>query len=167
MSIYTRTGDKGSTSLFGGKRVSKSDRRIETCGLIDELTSYLGLVINKLPDDSDKTLLIVIQKDLYKIMAYISGAKVDLAFINNRTRSFEKRIDTIDTMLPRLTKFLLPQGTELSCLLHVTRTVCRRTERVTVKNNTGINTVQYLNRLSDLLFTLARFYNKKETTVSL
>src|SRR3989344_3918100 len=116
MSIYTRTGDLGTTSLFGGKRISKADCQIETYGSIDELTSYIGLVVVKLKNTQDKNLLIQIQKDLYQIMSFLSGAKIDLFFLEKKVLVFEKTIDEIEKKLPKLNKFILPGGNEISSL---------------------------------------------------
>ena len=170
MSIYTRTGDKGTTSLFGGKRVSKSDPQVEAYGSVDELTSYLGLVNSQLVTRESKLFLTEVQKDLHKIMAYLSGAKTDLKFLKKRVKDFEKQIDRLDKKLPKLTRFILPGGNQLSAWFHILRVTCRRSERSVVKYFTSLSqpytlypnplVIKYLNRLSDLFFTLARFYNK-------
>ncbi len=175
MSIYTRTGDKGTTSLFGGRRVLKSDLRVETYGAIDELTTFIGLVITKTPTRKDKEFLISIQKDLYKIMGVLSGAKINLKFLANKVRDFEKEIDRLEKSFPKLTRFILPGGTETASWFQVLRAVCRRAERSAIRFYSGNLTmkpshdlvkqfnneiIKYLNRLSDLFFTLARFYNK-------
>ena len=174
MSIYTRTGDKGTTSLFGGKRISKSDLQVEAYGSVDELTSYLGLATSKLKAKSEKLFLLQIQKDLYKIMAYLSGSKLDLGFLVSRVKNFEKRIDETEKELPRLTRFILPGGTELSSWFHILRTVCRRAERSVVKFFSSNETMKqfsseailkYLNRLSDLFFTLARWFGRQKETL--
>ena len=173
MSIYTRTGDKGTTSLFGGKRVSKSDLQVEAYGSVDELSSFLGLVIAKLPK-KEKILLQEIQKDLYKIMAHLSESKSDLGFLVSRVKNFEKKIDGVEKKLPKLTRFILPGGTELSSWFHILRTVCRRAERSvvkffssneTMKQSNNVTIMKYLNRLSDLFFTLARWYGRQKETL--
>ena len=167
MSIYTRTGDKGTTSLFGGKRVSKSNLQVEAYGSVDELTSYIGLVNSKYKSQKSKFFLVEIQKDLYKIMAYLSGAKTDLKFLDRRVNDFEKQIDKLDKKLPKLTRFILPGGNQLSAWFHILRAVCRRAERNVIRysetlttNYQLLTTIRYLNRLSDLFFTLARWYGK-------
>ena len=175
MSIYTRTGDFGTTGLFGGKRISKADCQIETYGSIDELTSYIGLVVVKLKNKQDNQLLINIQKDLYKIMSFLSGAKTDLLFLEDRVLIFEKTIDEIERKLPKLNKFIIPGGNEASALFHILRVSCRRAERIFVEyfNNpsTSLRTsnqliiIKYLNRLSDLFFDLARKYGKNNEVV--
>jgi len=119
MSIYTRTGDSGTTGLYGGKRISKADCQIETYGSIDELTSYIGLVVVKLKNKQDKNLLIEIQKDLYQIMGFLSGAKTDLLFLENRVLFIEKLIDKIEENLPKLNKFILPGSNEISSLFQI------------------------------------------------
>lgn len=162
MPIYTKTGDKGETSLYHGKRVSKSNSKIEALGGIDELTSFIGLVSLKIKK-KDKKLLQDIQKDLYKIMSYLSEMNIDLSFLKNRVKDFENKINKLDKKLPKLTKFIIPGGTELSAWFHILRTVCRRCERLVVKLQTRdymLDLIQYLNRLSDLFFTLARFYSR-------
>ncbi len=166
MPIYTRTGDTGMTSLFGGKRVSKSDDVIDTYGTIDELTSFVGLSIVKITAEADRRLLIKIQRSLYQIMARLSGAKVDLSHLDKEILEFEKEMDKIGSSLPRLNKFIVPGGTETSSLLHICRAICRRSERSCVKISRNPEVVRYLNRLSDLFFDLARKYgNGTEITL--
>lgn len=168
MSIYTRTGDRGTTALFGGKRVSKSDLQVEAYGSVDELSSFLGLLISKLVTRNSKLFLIQIQKDLYKIMSNLSGAKVDLSYLNHRVADFEKEIDKIDKKLPKLTRFILPGGTEISSLFHICRTFCRRSERNMIRFSEATSkpahqqtlVIKYLNRLSDLFFIIARLHAK-------
>lgn len=174
MSIYTRTGDKGTTSLFGGKRIAKYDNQVEAYGSADELTSYLGLVATEKLTPSHKKILISIQKDLYKIMAFMAHAKVPIVDLERAVKHFEQIIDKLSTKLPKLNRFILPGGTKTSALFQVARTLCRRVERNTAKVFKNKLTkkeyviLQYLNRLSDLLFILARFYGKgKEKEVKL
>ena len=169
MSIFTRTGDKGTTSLYGGKRISKSDIRVEAYGSLDELTSFIGLTISRLLNNKDRLLLTAIQKDLRQIMSYLSGARVKLNQLNQKIKFFEQVIDDIDLQRPKLTGFVLPQGSEASCWFHVLRSTCRRCERVLVRHhekfeirNSKFEIVRYLNRLSDLLFALARKYNQEK-----
>jgi cob(I)alamin adenosyltransferase len=167
MGIYTKTGDKGETGLYGGKRVSKADSQIDAYGTVDELTSFVGLVIAKLDFDEHKVLLTTIQRDLYEIMGILANAPTKPTFIN-RTAEFEKVIDTIDKKLPKLTRFILPQGGEISSWFHVLRTICRRSERAVIgcDSITSPDVVQYLNRLSDLFFILARQYGQKHELVT-
>ena len=166
MSIYTRTGDAGTTGLYGGKRILKSDLQVEAYGSIDELTSFIGLVANKLINKKDKLFLISLQKDLHQIMASLSGAKTDLEFLfEKKVLSFENKIDSLEKKLPKLTKFILPGGTEISSWLHILRVICRRAERNVVRFNNNIIIVKYLNRLSDFLFVMARTYGKNKEIV--
>lgn len=167
MAIYTKTGDKGTTGLYGGKRISKASCQVESYGSIDELTSFIGMTVTCLPDKENKQLLTDIQRDLYQIMSYLSGAKIDLSFLDKKTVSFENIIDAIEKKLPRLTKFILPGGSEASSWLHISRVKCRRAERVIIDffnkkdvTDDEFKVIRYLNRLSDLFFDLARFYNK-------
>lgn len=175
MSIYTKTGDKGITSLFGGQRVLKSDLQVNAYGTIDELTSFIGLAEPKLKN-KDKKILLEVQKDLYKIMGVLSGAKINLKFLTNKIRVFEYEIDRLEKSFPKLTRFILPTGTETSSWFQVLRAVCRRAERVVVRyyssksatnrfNNETI-ILKYLNRLSDLFFMLARLYNNGRETLT-
>ena len=172
MPIYTRTGDFGTTGLFGGKRISKADCQIETYGSIDELTSHIGLVVVKLKDKKDADFLVKIQKDLYQIMGFLSGAKTDLLFLENRVLTFEKNIDLIEKKLPKLTKFIIPGGNEISSLFQILRVLCRKAERRNIDyfnkkttTKTELRVVKYLNRFSDLLFIMARKYGKNKEMV--
>jgi len=165
MAIYTKTGDDGTTALYGGKRISKANYQVETYGLIDELTSFIGLTATKVNNKKNKQLLINIQKDLYKIMGFLSGAKTDLLFLENQVLTFEKTIDEIERKLPKLNKFILPGGNELSSWFHILRVICRRAERNVVRFDNNIIIVKYLNRLSDLLFVMARTYGKNKEII--
>lgn len=161
MPIYTKTGDRGTTALYGGKRVSKSDKQVEAYGTIDELSSFIGLTTAKLEDSGEKEFLVEIQRDLYGIMARLSGAKTDLSKLEERIEFFEKTIDALDKDLPRLNKFIVPGGNEVSAMFHVLRVLTRRAERNVVGFSTDLNeAIKYLNRLSDLFFMKARFYGK-------
>ncbi len=166
MPIYTKTGDKGSTSLFGGKRILKSDWQIEAYGSIDELSSFTGLVAVKITNKIDRGFLINLQKDFYQIMASLSGAKIDLGFLEKRILDFEKRINSIDKKIPRLKRFILPGGTESASWFHILRVICRRAERKVIKfSQKELQIIKYLNRLSDLFFTMARKYGQKNEVV--
>ncbi len=172
MPIYTRTGDDGNTSLYGGKRISKADCQIETYGSIDELTSYIGLVAVKLKSKKETNFLIEIQKDLYQIMSFLSGAKTDLSALEEKVIKFENRIDLIEEKLPKLNKFIIPGGNEISSLFQILRVLCRTAERKnidffnkTVMNNQQLTIIKYLNRLSDLFFDLARQYGKNKEII--
>lgn len=175
MSIYTRAGDGGSTSLFGGKHVSKSNPIIVACGEIDELNSFIGLVKNQLKKtDQNNHLFFSIQKDLYKIMAQLAGNKEVVVDYEKKIKLFEKTIEGLSLNLQPLNNFIIPGNNELSSWFHILRTVCRRAERHIVrllpkKNRSTIyhlsSIIQYFNRLSDLFFILARFYGKKPNIV--
>jgi len=177
MSIYTRTGDSGMTGLYGGKRISKANCQIETYGSIDELTSYIGLVVVKLKNNEESDLLIGVQRDLYKIMGFLSGAKTELSFLEKKVTEFEKKIDLIEEKLPELNKFIIPGGNEISSLFQILRVLCRKAERRNIDffNSTSLKLrgasknelmiIKYLNRLSDLFFDLARKYGKDNEVV--
>ena len=178
MKIYTRTGDKGQTSLFGGKRVSKASQRVDTYGTVDELNSSLGVVIAHLKPSERilKRELEAVQHDLLTIGSYLASPgnknqESRIKHLAKRTEDFEKLIDRLTEKLPKLKNFILPGGGMAGSFLHQARTVCRRAERRIIafsqKETVDDEVVKYLNRLSDLLFTMARFVNyqeqKKET----
>lgn len=173
MSIYTKTGDSGTTSLFGGKRVSKADLQVEAYGNLDELNSFLGLLEAKLLDKKEKQSITSIQKDLYKIMSYLSGyPKFDKKTLSERVIFFEKTMDFLAKKLPALNSFIIPQGGEVTALLHITRTVCRRSERAVLRSlerkkmtDDDKTILVYLNRLSDFLFMLGRYYSYEEKII--
>jgi cob(I)alamin adenosyltransferase len=173
--IYTRGGDAGETSLGDGRRVSKAARRIEAYGSVDELGAVLGLArTHPLPGDIDAWLG-RIQNDLFDLGADLcvpEGEREDRQSTRERTRLrmrpeqvawLEQRCDEVNETLPPLTSFVLAGGTPGAALLHLARTVCRRAERETValaaSESVGADALQYLNRLSDLLFLLARAAN--------
>lgn len=174
MPIYTKTGDKGLTSLFGGKRLSKSDARVETYGTVDELNSVLGIVIFNLPvkDTPLEEELHSIQQDLFEIGSNLANPQAKpLDFLPRRVLQFERIIDELTGVLPVLKNFILPGGSAAGGNLHFARTICRRAERRVVGLSQNAEVEQdiliYLNRLSDLLFTMARYVNymmeEKET----
>lgn len=178
MKIYTRSGDEGKTSLFAGGRVSKSHLRVEAYGTVDELNSFIGLVRASLENDEENDdeavtqklddWLRAIQSDLFVIGADLATPmdsnpewlqRLAVESIN----TLEERIDTLDADLEPLKNFILPGGTLAAAQAHVARTVCRRTERLCValakSEEVNAHIVKYLNRLSDFLFTLARWLN--------
>lgn len=173
MKIYTRTGDEGTTGLFGGGRVAKSHPRVAAYGDIDELNSILGWVRSTAPTDFHDELFDKIQRDLFSIGGHLATpdpekvraalAKADLS--TARVAEFEALIDHADRELPVLRAFILPGGSPKAAALHVARTVCRRAERsvVDLTESTSVPSdfIVYLNRLSDLLFTLARLANHR------
>jgi cob(I)alamin adenosyltransferase len=171
MKIYTKTGDKGDTGLFGGARVSKASTRVSAYGEVDELNSVLGVVIAHQADASreQKTWLEHIQCDLFALGAELAknpDKQVDLGMAllapADVTR-LESHIDVLDARLAPLKTFILPGGSKAAAFLHVARTTCRRAERALVSlaqaESVRPELVQYLNRLSDLLFTMARAEN--------
>lgn len=166
MPIYTRTGDKGTTALFGGKRVLKCNELVDVYGSIDELNSWIGLVSSKLPTIESQEFLSQLQSDLFTIGSSFSGFNADLSYLPLRVLEMEARIDSMEKELPKLTNFILPGGSELGAIVHLARGVCRRVERQTVAlhqtQSVDGKIIIYLNRLSDFLFMLARFVNKQE-----
>lgn len=166
MSIYTKTGDRGETSLFGGKRVLKCDELVDVYGSIDELNSWIGLISSKIRIQSSKRFMKLVQSDLFMIGSTLAGWKDgDLSVLNTRVDEMEKWIDQMETVLPRLNNFILPGGSSAATEVHIARSICRRVERQTVAlletpNMIREPVIRYLNRLSDLFFMLARFINK-------
>ncbi|HNU43467.1 MAG TPA: cob(I)yrinic acid a,c-diamide adenosyltransferase [Cyclobacteriaceae bacterium] len=165
MKIYTKTGDQGSTSLFGGKRVLKSDLRIDTYGTIDELNSWMGVLRDQPVNQNRSAVLIEIQDRLFTIGSILATApgntKVKIpALAETDIQFLEKEIDSMDAALPPMKFFVLPGGHPAVSFGHVTRTVCRRAERLVIALNQtdSINelVIKYLNRLSDYLFMLCR-----------
>jgi cob(I)alamin adenosyltransferase len=169
--IYTKTGDGGETSFFGGARVFKDHHRVAAYGDVDETNAAIGAVraLSQAPLDQ---LLFGIQKELFAIGTLLADPtrrvatkKTKAAVTASHLRRLEKTIDARETKLPPLRSFVLPGGTPTASLLHQARTVCRRAERsvVTLARNEAVDpkVVVYLNRLSDLLFVLARFENHR------
>ena len=171
MKIYTKTGDQGETGLFGGGRVPKDHIRVAAYGDVDELNSFIGLVRATPPPEGFDQLLESIQRDLFSIGGYLATPDPDKVkkalekaeLSEQRIAIFEQAIDSADQVLPPLRAFVLPAGTPKAAALHVARTVCRRAERsvVSLSHQEDVPGVflAYLNRLSDLLFTLARLAN--------
>lgn len=171
MKIYTKQGDSGDTGLFGGSRVSKDDVRVEAYGQVDELNAALGLVLAEQPEGFERALLETIQRDLFTIGAELASpdpSKVDKALAGPRVgepqvAALEDAIDAHESRLPALKNFILPGGAPKAAALHLARAVCRRAERavVTLDRHAGVSPaiLKYLNRLSDLLFVLARAAN--------
>jgi cob(I)alamin adenosyltransferase len=161
--IYTRTGDAGQTSLFGGARVAKNDPRIEAYGTVDELNSVLGVA--RATDNALDADLAAVQNDLFEVGAHLAspGTSRFAGVEATRIEELEQRIDAMTSALPPLTSFILPGGSPFAAQLHVARTICRRAERLVVAleddSEATLSTVRYLNRLSDYLFTAARFAN--------
>ncbi len=164
MKIYTKSGDKGKTSLLSGERVEKYDIRINAYGTIDELNSFVGLLIASDINKNYKEFLLKIQNDLYNagaLLAVRKDVKFDLPKINEEDIIItEKEIDTLTKELPPLKEFILPGGNEASSRAHICRSICRRAERLAVelsqKEQIDERLIIYLNRLSDYFFVLAR-----------
>ena len=174
MKIYTRTGDQGETGLFGGGRVPKDHPRVAAYGDVDELNSSIGLVRATAGKEFFDELLEGVQRDLFSIGGHLATPdpervrkaleKADLS--PSRIKEFERVMDEAEQTLPPLRAFVLPAGTQTSVVLHLARTVCRRAERsvVHLAHSEAVPELflVYLNRLSDLLFTLARLANRRE-----
>lgn len=184
MKIYTKTGDKGETSLFGGKRVKKDSIRVEAYGAVDELNSVIGVALTEISNFKSDSIgfkfqISNIQKELTSVQHDLLVIGSNLATPSNisthkpralqkRVKEFEKLIDMLTEKLPVLRNFILPGGSNMGAFLHVARSVARRAERriITLSRKEAIDQeiLKYFNRLSDLLFTMARFINHQEKT---
>jgi cob(I)alamin adenosyltransferase len=176
MKVYTKTGDTGTTALFGGTRVPKDHARIESYGTVDELNSYIGLIRDQEINQHYKDILIEIQDRLFTVGAILAtppekevlknGQKrlQNLGIIESDIELLEKEIDSMEDSLPQMTHFVLPGGHTTVSYCHIARCVCRRAERLAVhlSHNEPLAsiTIKYLNRLSDYLFVLARKLSK-------
>jgi cob(I)alamin adenosyltransferase len=173
MPIYTRTGDTGETGLFGGGRVRKDHPRTTAYGDVDELSSAVGLVRATAPSESFDVLLEGIQRDLFSIGGQLASPRPEkvakalekAVLPPERVAAMERVMDDAERELPPLQAFVLPGGTPKAAALHLARTVCRRAERSVVRlaadDEVSPEILVYLNRLSDLLFTLARLTNHR------
>ena len=177
MKVYTKTGDTGTTALFGGTRVPKDHARIESYGTVDELNSYIGLIRDQEINQHFKDILIEIQDRLFTVGAILAtppekevlknGQKrlQNLGIIESDVELLEKEIDTMEDSLPQMTHFVLPGGHTTVSYCHIARCVCRRAERLAVhlSHNEPVAdiAIKYLNRLSDYLFVLARKLSKE------
>lgn len=164
MKIYTKKGDKGMTSLIGGVKTEKDSIRVEAYGTIDELNSYIGLCVNYLKDDEDKAVLRKVQKKLFDLGAELSTVHYER--YKNITKEedveeLEKLIDLYTEKIEKINEFIVPGTSICSANLHIARTVCRRAERriLTLSKEENVNPVllKYVNRLSDLLYIVARY----------
>lgn len=165
MKIYTKTGDEGSTALFGGKRVSKADPRIDSYGTVDELNSWIGLVRDQEINSNRKPILLEIQDRLFTIGSTLatdpSNKKVKIPELADEdVVLLEKEIDSMEAELEPMRSFVLPGGHPSISFVHIARTVCRRAERLVIAlhKNEPVDPIalKYLNRLSDYLFVLSR-----------
>jgi cob(I)alamin adenosyltransferase len=173
MKIYTRTGDAGETGLFGGGRVPKDHARVQSYGDVDELNSTIGLVRATEPVGFSDALLESVQQDLFAIGGHLATpdpervrqALEKASLSEDRVTALERAIDAATDQMPPLTAFVLPAGTPKAAALHLARTVCRRAERSVVRLSHDAEVpslfITYLNRLSDLCFTLARLANQQ------
>lgn len=171
MKIYTRTGDTGTTGLFGGERIPKDSLAVESYGSVDELTSALGLLLTAVIEDDEKKFIVAIQKNLYSIMGSLAHAPTDLSSCKDHLALVEQKIDSLSAGLPELRSFIIPGGSPAAAWSHLCRAICRRAERSVIRfyneqkmidqENSAV-VIQYLNRLSDLLFTYARHFNKEK-----
>ncbi len=170
MKVYTKTGDKGQTSLVGGQRVSKCCERLESYGMVDELNSNLGVLITYCKDEKDSAFLTGIQADLFVIGGYLATdtstheVRTGNIVTEDMVTAIEHEIDRLQELLPPLRLFILPGGSRGAAWAHICRTVCRRTERQILRlaesgAEVDDNVVAYINRLSDYLFVLARKVN--------
>jgi cob(I)alamin adenosyltransferase len=168
--MYTRTGDKGETGLFSGERVSKHSLRIEAYGTVDELSSWIGYARSLTEEKEIDELLEKVQRDLFVVGADLAtrikkGKPRKVQVSQAMIKSLEEEIDGLDEELPALSTFIVPSGTKAATTLHVARTVARRAERRTLalarKEEVNPHVVTYLNRLSSLLYALARVVNKR------
>jgi len=172
MKIYTKTGDRGDTRLFDGTQVRKHHDRVEAYGDVDELNSVIGAAASFVQDAELVSMLADIQKDLFCVGAQLADPKFKerasgkFHLPPERTAVLETSIDRFETELPPLRQFILAGGGHAGALLHVARTVCRRAERrvVELSENVDVSSgvIEYLNRLSDFLFVLARVVNHRE-----
>jgi len=157
--IYTKSGDKGETGLHNGERVSKSSDRIEAIGTIDELNSFIGLSMSEVIPIIIRNALHKVQHDLFDIGGELATPKT-YTLQNNKVIYLEKVIDDLSSRLDILREFIIPGGYKTASQLHVARSICRRAERNCIAlGNVNPATLKYLNRLSDLLFTMARYLN--------
>lgn len=172
MPIYTKTGDRGKTSLRTGSRIWKDSIRVEAYGSIDELNSYIGIVVSQLGEPKSgwkkrlQSQLLSIQGDLLFIGSSLAKSEVVLDRLDPHTKKFEQEIDSMTSELPELSNFILPGGGLVGSHLQYARTLVRRAERrmvtLTKTEKVDESLIRYINRLSDLFFTMSRFANFKE-----
>jgi len=173
MKLYTKTGDTGKTALIGGTRVNKNDVRLEAYGTIDELNSFVGLLVSFLPDeDENKNFLLQIQNTLFDLGSNLAldtnvpnAEKYNITFEQKTVGKLEAEIDRLCENLPKLNSFLLPGGSKMAAICHVCRTISRRAERniCTMSEFFYVKkeVLSYANRLTDYFFALARHLNKE------
>ena len=167
--VYTKTGDKGTTSLVGGVRIKKSDIRLEAYGAVDELSAHLGMLAAMLTDDDNRQTIIRIQNNLFNVCTHLATDQSQTPLYpsahlaEGETAFLEQEVDRLMALLPERQGFILPGGTQAAAQAHVARTVCRRAERriaaLAEVATVGEEIQQYVNRLSDYLFVLAKIIN--------
>ena len=172
MNIYTKTGDKGETSLFDNVRVSKDSIRVESYGTVDELVSFLGLAKNYVNDEELYKVLTQIQNKLFTVAAVLATkdvSKISHNIVEDDILFLEEKIDEYMSKVSKTTSFIVPGSGKASAYLHVSRTICRRAERriITLSRNEDINplVVKYVNRLADLLYAMGRVLEEREEKV--
>lgn len=171
-SVYTRTGDAGTTSLVGGTRVPKTHARLEAYGTVDELNAHLGLLVTFLADGHDRDFVLKVQSALFSVGSQLATETTQHTLHQSavitpvQVEEMEREIDRLDSLLPPLRAFVLPGGNRGAAQCHVCRTVCRRAERriLALSPDTDITPelLSYVNRLSDYLFVLSRKMNQDE-----
>lgn len=167
--VYTRTGDKGTTSLVGGVRIKKSDKRLEAYGTVDELSAHLGLLAAMMTESADRNTVIRIQNNLFNVCTHLATDQSQTPLYpsahlaEGEIEFLEQEVDRMMGVLPERQGFILPGGTPAAAQAHVARTVCRRAERriaaLAEVATVGEEVQQYVNRLSDYLFVLAKIIN--------
>ena len=170
--VYTRTGDKGETSLVGGVRIKKSDIRLEAYGTVDELSAHLGMLVAMMKDGEERDLIIRVQNNLFNVCTHLATDQSQTPLYpsahlaDGEIELLEERIDQLMHRLPERQGFILPGGTPTAAQAHICRTVCRRAERriaaLAEVAQIGPEMQQYVNRLSDYLFVLAKITNFNE-----
>ncbi len=174
MKIYTKTGDEGKTSLVGGQRVSKCCQRLESYGTVDELNSFIGLLLTEVTDPHDTDMLLRVQQELFVLGGYLATDTSERSprpgniITSDMVAACEQEIDRLQEILPPLRLFILPGGTRAAACAHVCRTVCRRAERHLLRlaeegADVDSQALAYVNRLSDYFFVLARKLNFQES----
>lgn len=167
--VYTRTGDKGTTSLVGGVRIKKSSARLEAYGTVDELSAHLGLLAAMLPEGMERDNVIRVQNNLFNVCTHLATDQSQTPLYpsahlaEGETEFLEQEVDRMMQLLPERQGFILPGGTQAAAQAHVARTACRRAERriatLAEEAEVGTDIQQYVNRLSDYLFVLAKIIN--------
>ena len=170
--VYTRTGDQGETSLVGGVRIKKSHIRLEAYGTVDELSAHLGMLVSMMKQDEERDFIIRVQNNLFNVCTHLATDQSQTPLYpsahlaDGEIASIEQRIDSLMKQLPERQGFVLPGGVPAACQAHICRTVCRRAERriaaLAEEAQIAPEMQQYVNRLSDYLFVLAKIINFNE-----